>query len=459
LLSQRGLKKKETLAEIPDKKELILRTHGTNKNSYKNIKERSKRINNLCCSKVTYIQSKILKASKSDTHCIILGKKNHPEVESLVSYAKQSTVISNKDELNLIPAADKYLFVSQSTFDESEFIHIGELLLNRFDNKLTIENTICNSTHKKQISVRNLIQSADILIVVGGKKSSNTRELANIANEFDKTSYHIEDETELKKSWFSSNSIIVLTSGASTPDFLLEAVYFKLKRISKQNEGVLISIFSFLSNQLFYLFIAQLAFPSLVVYSVTKNIQTTVVFSFLLTLSLSLFELHRSYNKKFSYFFNSLILCSFITLLIFLFVIGGSPLNSYLTIYISICLFLAIAIFSISTSRLPAFIRLFFNYESAIIIVPLIYIFLAYETPLHNYFLIFFASLISSLFRHTNYELNSLSGIVTLTQFLPKRNKRKIKDYNKQFLILGYKSLVFLIFDLLLVAVIILSYF
>jgi 4-hydroxy-3-methylbut-2-enyl diphosphate reductase len=85
-------------------------------------------------------------------------------------------------------------------------------------------NTICNATFDNQEAARKLALRADVMIIVGGKNSSNTKELYNIAKDHCFDSYHIEDETEIDFAWFSAKELCGISAGASTPDWIIQKV-------------------------------------------------------------------------------------------------------------------------------------------------------------------------------------------------------------------------------------------
>jgi 4-hydroxy-3-methylbut-2-enyl diphosphate reductase len=90
--------------------------------------------------------------------------------------------------------------------------------------EVRVFNTICNATFENQEAVDNISKKADVMIIIGGKNSSNTKQLFNIAHDNCANSYHIEDETELDSSWFEKKSFCGISAGASTPDWIIQNV-------------------------------------------------------------------------------------------------------------------------------------------------------------------------------------------------------------------------------------------
>ena len=97
--------------------------------------------------------------------------------------------------------------------------------------EVRVFNTICNATFENQDAVRKLSRDADVMIIIGGKNSSNTKELFNISKENCSNSYHIENKGELEKKWFEDKKLCGISAGASTPDWIIESIISKIKEI------------------------------------------------------------------------------------------------------------------------------------------------------------------------------------------------------------------------------------
>ncbi|MDA3899271.1 MAG: 4-hydroxy-3-methylbut-2-enyl diphosphate reductase [Spirochaetes bacterium] len=241
-LNKKGLEQYTDLTEVPDGSCFAIRTHGIPYEEYRNLKQSAEKIVNLCCPRVTRIQSIIKKANLSENFIIICGYKDHPEVISLQSYAHNGFAVINSSEMiNALPSADHYLVISQTTFDEELFNTIREVAEKKFNQKVTIMNTICSATHDRQKHLANLLSEKNItkLVVVGGKNSSNTKRLAEIGKSRDIVTFHIEQSSELPVKAFNESDYVAVTAGASTPDSMIEDVVNRLKVISDsfKNQG------------------------------------------------------------------------------------------------------------------------------------------------------------------------------------------------------------------------------
>jgi len=183
------------------------------------------------CPYVTNPQRIVEKMSNEGYQIVIFGDASHPEVKGVRSYSiTPPIVISNVEELENKSIKNKVSVVAQTTKKLSEFQKVIAYLI-KVAREVRIFNTICNATFENQDAVRELSNEADVMIIIGGKNSSNTKELYNISKQNCKDSYHIENKDELEKSWFLDKKLCGISAGASTPDWIIEEVISKIKEI------------------------------------------------------------------------------------------------------------------------------------------------------------------------------------------------------------------------------------
>ena len=151
---------------------------------------------------------------------IIIGKREHPEIQGIIGYTDNNFFIINSiEEVNNLPNLKEAGIVVQTTKIKSEYISIVTELVSKIP-VLHIYNTICAETIKRQLDSYNLAKESDFVFVVGGKQSANTAKLFEIAKKVCSKTYKIEDSSELDNNLLvnmKKNSIIGLISGASTP--------------------------------------------------------------------------------------------------------------------------------------------------------------------------------------------------------------------------------------------------
>ncbi len=220
------------MSEIGDEKRVIIRTHGITKEDLATLQKSGKEIIDATCPFVTKPQDIVKKMSEDGYKIIIFGDEKHPEVKGVKSYAKNGAmVVLSTDELNNIAFGPKVAIVAQTTRKVAEFQKIVSFLVERVA-EVRVFNTICNATFENQDAVREVAKESDIVVVIGGKNSSNTKQLLSIASEFCQESYLVENENELQKSWFSDKKCCGISAGASTPDWIIQKVISKIREFS-----------------------------------------------------------------------------------------------------------------------------------------------------------------------------------------------------------------------------------
>ena len=213
-------------------KRIIVRTHGIPKNKLEDLKKRDVEVIDATCPFVKKPQEIVEEMSKLGYDIVIFGDKNHPEIQGVMSYSVHDRVyvVLDVDELKNIKLKDKIATVAQTTRKVDEYLKIIDYLV-RNHKEVRVFNTICNATFENQDAVRELSKEADIMIIVGGKNSSNTKQLFNIARE-NSEAYLVESEDEIKKEWFENKKLCGISAGASTPEWLVEKIISKIKDLT-----------------------------------------------------------------------------------------------------------------------------------------------------------------------------------------------------------------------------------
>lgn len=230
-LEKNGMITVENIDEIPNNSKVIFRSHGEPKIRYDIANERNLQIIDLTCGNVKSVHLKVEK-EKENAFIIIIGKKNHPEIIGTQGYSgSNSYVIETEDDIldayieyektNL----GKVYVVAQTTFSSVKFDEIvKEIETNFIEADIIVDKTICNATETKQKDTREIAKRSDVMVVIGGRNSANTKELIKIAKEECKNVYGIESVKELENEDFSKVSEVSITAGASTPPEVIEEV-------------------------------------------------------------------------------------------------------------------------------------------------------------------------------------------------------------------------------------------
>lgn len=235
--------------EEAEGKPLIIRSHGVPKEVYKHAEAVCAEVIDATCPFVRKIHG-IAGDLSADSKLIVLGDGHHPEVIGIMGNAScEAFACKDLEEIDRlfkngsISEDDNVVLVAQTTFDRSRFLEFSERVSEKY-RCVKIYDTICNATAERQKSARELAQRAALMIVVGGKNSSNSRKLADICEEYCKTVFvTTADEIPLRvlkdlRSDKAGNGVVGITAGASTPAYTIKEVHQKMnKEIITNNEN------------------------------------------------------------------------------------------------------------------------------------------------------------------------------------------------------------------------------
>lgn len=233
-LRQSGVRTVDDFSTLNAGDFLIIRSHGVPPKVLAQAREKGLRIIDLTCPFVGKAQRDAEALCRDGYQVVVVGEKTHPEVQSILGYAgDNSVVIETADDVAGIKFQPRLGVVAQTTQSYGNFSEIVLKLL-RLSKELKVFNTICNSTKERQDAARGLAGQVDVMIVVGGRNSANTTRLVSVCRQEGRPTYHIEVADEIQDEWLSGVQKVGVTAGASTPDWVLEGV---LKRLRSEKAG------------------------------------------------------------------------------------------------------------------------------------------------------------------------------------------------------------------------------
>ena len=213
---------------------VIIRTHGIPKDDLKQLRQKDAKVINATCPFVTTPQQIVKNMSKEKYSILIFGDEEHPEVKGVKSYGIDQddvhVVLTESQLENIVFKYDKIATVAQTTRKKDIYLDLVNNLVLKYK-EVRVFNTICDATFENQAATKDLAKKVDIMIVIGGKNSSNTKQLLTIAQDYCKNSYQIEDEKELNLNWFKDKKLCGVTAGASTPDWIIQIVIQNIQKI------------------------------------------------------------------------------------------------------------------------------------------------------------------------------------------------------------------------------------
>ncbi len=222
-LAEQGITPIESFDGIKPGK-LILRSHGVPSSVIEEAKRLKFSVIDAVCPFVKRAQDYAKKLYKEGYKVIIVGEQEHPEIKGILGHAKiKAQVINHLSSLNELPDFEKLGVIAQTTLSVQRFVEVVSKLLPRAE-EILVYNTICKNVILRQYHTEKLANRVDLMIVVGGKNSANTRRLAELARHEKCETYHIETKEELEPAWFKNKLSIGVTAGASTPNWIIKEV-------------------------------------------------------------------------------------------------------------------------------------------------------------------------------------------------------------------------------------------
>jgi 4-hydroxy-3-methylbut-2-enyl diphosphate reductase len=227
-LAHEGLHTVKSIEEIPSGTVLI-RSHGATLAQLEEIKQKGLDIIDATCVLVKRVQKIAAQLNHDGYKVVIIGDANHPEVQAVAGYATDVVVVDGPKDLGMLPMNQKLGVICQTTQSPEYFAATVAEMVKRGFSEMKIINTLCGEAIKRQTSAVELCQKVDIMFVLGGLHSANTRKLAELCRRYNPQSYHLEDWKQLDKTTLAGKNTAGVTAGASTPDWVIDEFVEKLE--------------------------------------------------------------------------------------------------------------------------------------------------------------------------------------------------------------------------------------
>jgi len=221
---------------LPEKGIAIIRAHGSAPHVYESLKARGFRILDGTCPYVHYSQRKAVELAETGYTVVIVGDKHHPEIQGILGYLKdQAQVVKTIEEALALPKYQRIGIIAQTTISPKKYDAIASVLRTKAD-EVKVCETICDATEENQSSIRKLASTVDILYVIGGRHSANSNKLVETARDICPRTNLIETEVEINPSDLEGVKRVGISAGASTPDWMIQQVVTRLRRLSEELE-------------------------------------------------------------------------------------------------------------------------------------------------------------------------------------------------------------------------------
>lgn len=231
-LREQGVMLVNDLAEIPDRATVLLRSHGVRPEILWEAERRGLTVINATCVFVRRLQALVAQLVADGKQVVIAGDREHPEIQGVLGWGRDTPyVVSDPAQADCLTDLDPQkpvAVVAQTTQRDEALQEIGEILLAKVP-VVEIYNTICKATVLRQEAARKLAEKVDVMVVVGGKSSNNTRKLAQECRAAGARTIQVADAEELDTAQLAGSRTVGITAGASTPDWSIKEVIGKME--------------------------------------------------------------------------------------------------------------------------------------------------------------------------------------------------------------------------------------
>lgn len=230
-LENSGVTFVDNINDVNSNDTMAIRAHGVPEEIYKIAKDKKLNLKDYTCPKVAKIHEQIKEAKKDGYEIILIGKKSHPEIIGSKSYAQKVYLVEEVEDIDSLPNLGKVFSIVQTTFSVKKYEEIKEKLKLKYKN-IKFVDSICFSTQNRQEECAQIASKVQFMIIIGGKNSSNTKKLYDVACLNCEKCIIIQDEYAKEIEECKKYDIIGIMSGASTPINTIEKVANKIYNLT-----------------------------------------------------------------------------------------------------------------------------------------------------------------------------------------------------------------------------------
>jgi 4-hydroxy-3-methylbut-2-enyl diphosphate reductase len=228
---RRGLKVAASLEEVTQGSTIVIRSHGVGPETKRSAEARAVKVVDTTCPFVTKAQQYAAKLIEDGFKVIVIGDGKHPEVVGIVAHTGGKAIVLNSvAEAEALKFTPRMGVVFQTTHSIMHVQEVVGALLKR-GKEIRVCNTLCGATTAMQKTAVELAPEVDAMVIVGGRQSANTAQLAEVCRQVNPRVLHIESAAELAPEWFAGVRRVGVSAGASTPDEVIEEVVDRLSQM------------------------------------------------------------------------------------------------------------------------------------------------------------------------------------------------------------------------------------
>lgn len=236
-LRSRGVAFARELGEVQTPT-VIITAHGTSERALTHVREQGFHVIQATCPLVHHAHRALLCLVHEGFHPVVIGQREHVEVRGLTGDLDNYDVVLTEEDVAQVHERSRFGIVSQTTQPIERVRHLVQCMRQRFpDSEVVFRDTVCQPTKQRQTAAVELAQQCDVVVVVGGAHSNNTRELVQTCSRFCARVHHVQNASDLRREWFENAPTVGITAGTSTPDDIIDAVERAIANLADWKEA------------------------------------------------------------------------------------------------------------------------------------------------------------------------------------------------------------------------------
>ena len=217
---------------------VMVTAHGTSQRALTRTKALGLTVVEATCPLVHVAHRAVAALKRDGYHIVIIGQRDHVEVRGVTDDLDEYDVVLSEDDVMTLQARPRMGIAAQTTQSVDKVRHLVALIRRRFAaSEVKFFDTVCKPTKDRQAAAIDMARQADVVIVVGGASSNNTRELVKTCGQYCARVHHVQTETDLQSDWRADAEIVGLTAGTSTPDSVIDSVETRMREIAERSRA------------------------------------------------------------------------------------------------------------------------------------------------------------------------------------------------------------------------------
>jgi (E)-4-hydroxy-3-methyl-but-2-enyl pyrophosphate reductase len=230
-LAAQGLRVLERPEDAQVGDTVLVRSHGVPPQVIEQLRARGADVVDATCVLVKRAQKIVRQLEKEGYQVVVIGDKNHPEVRGVIGYARSVICVESPEHLDRLPPHGKLGIICQTTHSPELFGEMVGRIASMGYTELKVVNTLCLETRHRQHAAVELAREVDVMFVLGGRQSANTRQLARLCEEAGVRTFHLESWKDFQPEMVEGRKVAGVTAGASTPEWIIDEFVDNLRKV------------------------------------------------------------------------------------------------------------------------------------------------------------------------------------------------------------------------------------